>query len=162
MLGEHHDSGAFIMTAPSLTLDAAAIDSRSRELKNQVFVCLAVIANTLGNFLLSVGMHAVQLKPSASPLGYLCIFANPWIDAGVVLLIVWFASQLSLLSWADLSYVLPVTAASYVLTAVLGRIFLHEFISLARWFGICVISTGVMLVVGTAPRAKLSPQEILP
>ena len=73
----------------------------------------------------------------------------------------WFASQLSLLSWADLSYVLPITAASYVLTAVLGKIFLHEFISLARWSGICVISAGVMLVVGTSPRAKLSPREIL-
>jgi len=111
--------------------DATAIDSCSGELKNQVFVCLAVIANTLGNFLLSVGMHAIQLKPSASPLEYLRIFANLWIDAGVILLIVWFASQLSLLSWADLSYVLPITAASYVLTAVLGKIFLHEFISLA-------------------------------
>jgi len=32
------------------------------------------------------------------------------------------------------------TATSYVLTAVLGKIFLHEFISLARWSGICVIS----------------------
>jgi drug/metabolite transporter (DMT)-like permease len=150
------------MTAPILSLEATAIDSRSRELKNQVFVCLAVIANTLGNFLLSLGMHAVQLKPSASPLGYLRIFANPWIDASVVLLTIWFASQLSLLSWADLSYVLPVTAASYVLTTVLGKIFLHEFISLARWSGICVISAGVMLVVGTAPRAKLSAREILP
>jgi len=141
--------------------DATAIDSCSGELKNQVFVCLAVIANTLGNFLLSVGIHAIQLKPSASPLEYLRIFANLWIDAGVILLIVWFASQLSLLSWADLSYVLPITAASYVLTAVLGKIFLHEFISLARWSGICVISAGVMLVVGTSPRAKLSPREIL-
>jgi hypothetical protein len=42
-------------------------------LKNQVFVCLAVIANTLGNFLLSVGMHRIQLQPSASPLEYLRI-----------------------------------------------------------------------------------------
>ena len=150
------------MTEPILTLDATAIGSSGREFKNQLFVCLAVIANTVGNFLLSVGMHAIQLKPSASPMEYLRIFTNPWIDGGVVLLIVWFASQLSLLSWADLSYVLPVTATSYVLTAVLGKIFLHEFISLARWSGICVISAGVMLVVGTCPRGKFSPREIIP
>jgi drug/metabolite transporter (DMT)-like permease len=150
------------MTAPFLTLNATAPNNRSRELKNQVFIFLAVIANTLGNFLLSVGMHAIQLKPSTSPLGYLRIFANPWIDAGVILLILWFASQLSLLSWADLSYVLPVTAASYVLTALLGKIFLHEVISLMRWSGIGVISAGVMLVVGTCPRATLGPREILP
>ena len=150
------------MTEPILTVDTTAIDSTGREFKNQLFVCLAVIANTAGNFLLSVGMHAIQLKPLTSPLGYLHIFANPWIDAGVILLIAWFASQLSLLSWADLSYVLPVTAASYVLTAVLGKIFLHEVISLARWSGIGVISAGVMLVVSTCPRARLGPREILP
>jgi drug/metabolite transporter (DMT)-like permease len=150
------------MTEPILTVDTTAIDSSGREFKHQVFVWLAVIANTAGNFLLSVGMHAIQLKPSASPFEYVRIFTNPWIDGGVVLLIVWFASQLSLLSWADLSYLLPITATSYVLTAVLGKIFLHEFISLARWSGICVISAGVMLVLGTCPRGKLSPREIIP
>ena len=149
------------MTEPIFTVDAS-IDIGGREFKHQVFVWLAVIANTAGNFLLSVGMHAIQLKPSASPFGYLRIFTNPWIDGGVVLLIVWFASQLSLLSWADLSYVLPITATSYVLTAVLGKIFLHEFVSLARWSGICVISAGVMLVVGTGRRGKLSPRDITP
>jgi uncharacterized membrane protein len=130
--------------------------------KNHLFVSLAVVANTVGNFLLSVGMHQIQLSPSASPLEYLSIFANGWFDAGVILLIIWFASQLSLLSWADLSYVLPVTSASYVLTAVLGKLFLHEFISLARWSGIFFISIGVMLVMGTAPRAKTGPRELLP
>ena len=129
------------------------------EMKNHLFVWLAVIANTVGNFLLSVGMHHVQISPTASPLEYLRMFANPWIDAGVLLLIIWLASQLSLLSWADLSYVLPVTSASYVLTAILGHVLLHEFVSLARWSGIFVISIGVTLVMGTSPRAKLASQE---
>jgi len=145
------------MTTRFLALDARATNHRSRELKNQLFVFLAVIANTLGNFLLSVGMHPIQSKPLTSPLEYLHIFANPWIDAGVVLLVVWFASQLSLLSWADVSYVLPVTTASYVLTAVLGKIFLHEILSLARWSGIGIILAGVVLVLGTRPRARLGP-----
>jgi uncharacterized membrane protein len=95
-------------------------------------------------------------------LQYLQIFANPWVDGGVLLLIVWFASQLSLLSWSDLSYVLPITAGSYVLTAVLGKVFLHEVVSVERWLGILVISVGVLLVIGTAPRAKLGPRELLP
>jgi len=107
-------------------------------------------------------MHDMAFKPSGSPVQYIQIFANPWIDAGVILLIVWFVSQLSLLSWADLSYVLPITAGSYVLTAVLGDVFLHEFVSLARWFGIFAISSGVLLVIGTSPRAKLGTGEVLP
>jgi uncharacterized membrane protein len=131
------------------------------KIKHHTCVVLAIIANTLGNFLLSVGMRQMDFQPS-SPLEYLRIFANPWIDAGVLLLIVWFASQLSLLSWSDLSYVLPITGASYVLTAVLGKVFLHEFVSISRWLGILVISLGVVLVVGTAPKAKLGPREVIP
>ena len=132
------------------------------KLKHHTCVVLAVVANTLGNFLLSVGLRHMDFQPSASPLEYLQIFANPWVDGGVLLLIVWFASQLSLLSWSDLSYVLPITGASYVLTAVLGKVFLHEFVSISRWIGILVISLGVVLVIGTAPKAKLGPREILP
>jgi len=150
------------MAAPSLILDQPVTRSSTGDLKNHIFVSLAVIANTLGNFLLSVGMRSMDFKPWASPLQYLRIFANPWIDAGVVLLLIWFAAQLSLLSWADLSYVLPVTAASYVLAAVLGKVFLHEFISISRWFGILAISMGVLLVIGTSPRARLGAREILP
>jgi len=134
--GYRINSIRLFMAASSLTLDKAAVDSPRRELKNHVFVSLAVIANTLGNLLLGVGMGAMDFKPWGSPLQYVRIFANLWIDAGVVLLLVWFAAQLSLLSWADLSYVLPITAASYGLTAVLGKVFLHEFISLSRWCGI--------------------------
>lgn len=107
-------------------------------------------------------MRQMDFRAPASPLEYLHIFANPWIDGGVFLLIVWFASQLSLLSWSDLSYVLPITGASYVLTAVLGKFFLHEFVSLSRWLGILAISVGVILVIGTAPKAKLGPREVLP
>ena len=150
------------MAASSLILEKAAVGTFSREIKNHLFVSLAVVANTLGNFLLSAGMRAMDFKPWGSPLQYIRIFASPWIDAGVILLLVWFAAQLSLLSWADLSYVLPITAASYVLTAVLGKVFLHEFISLSRWFGILAISMGVLLVIGTSPRARLGAREILP
>jgi drug/metabolite transporter (DMT)-like permease len=150
------------MAASSITLDKVTVSSIGRELKNHIFVSLAVVANTLGNFLLSVGMRSIHFQPWGSPLEYLRIFLNPWIGAGVVLLLVWFGAQLSLLSWADLTYVLPVTAGSYVLTAVLGKIFLHEFISLSRWFGILAISMGVLMVIGTKPRAKLGAQVMLP
>ena len=150
------DNGGLLSTEPpAVSLDSTATISRGRECKNQVFVWLAVIANTAGNFLLSFGIHRMDFSPSASPIEYLRIFANPWIDAGVMLLIVWFASQLSLLSWADLSYVIPVTSASYVLTAFLGKVFLHETVSIGRWAGIFVISVGVMLVMGTSPQAKI-------
>ena len=135
--------------------------SRGR-LKNHLFVALAVIANTLGNFLLTFGMRAMDFKLSASPSDYIRFFGNPWIDVGVILLIVWLVAQLTLLSWADLSYVLPITAGSYVLTAVLGKFFLSESISIIRWSGILLISAGVMAVIGTSPKGRLGPREIIP
>jgi uncharacterized membrane protein len=51
-----------------------------------------------------------------------------------------------LLSWADLSYVLPITSVGYVLTAISGRLLLGEQISAARWTGVTLIMAGVVLV----------------
>ena len=118
-------------------------------MKKHLFVWLAVLTNTIGNFLLSVGMHQVQMSHTAYGLEYLRMFANPWIDAGVLLLIIWLASQLSLLSWADLSFVLPVTAFGYFLAAVLGKVFLHEDVTASQWLGTCLIFAGIALVGGT-------------
>jgi uncharacterized membrane protein len=69
-------------------------------------------------------------------------------------LIVWLLSHMALLSWADLSYVLPVTSIGYVMTALAGRLFLHEDISRWRWAGIGLIVLGVMLVARTAPHGS--------
>ena len=91
---------------------------------------------------------------SLSPWPYIAALFNPWVALGVSLLIVWLISQMTLLSWADLSYVLPVTSVGYVLAALAGRLFLHEEISLARWAGIALIMGGVIIVSKTAPRAK--------
>ena len=62
---------------------------------------------------------------------------------GVSLLILWLLARMTLLSWADLTYVLPVTALGYVLTALVAHLFLHEQVSLSRWAGIALIIAGV-------------------
>jgi uncharacterized membrane protein len=76
---------------------------------------------------------------------------NPFVALGISLLIVWLLLHIALLSWADLSYVLPVTSISYALSALAGKLFLHETISSWRWFGILLIVSGVALVARTAP-----------
>ena len=47
---------------------------------------------------------------------------------------------------ADLSFALPLTAASYPLAALLARFYLHEHVSL-RGLGTLVITIGVAIVV---------------
>jgi drug/metabolite transporter (DMT)-like permease len=86
-----------------------------------------------------------------SPLALLTSLFHPWVAIGVGLLVVWTLGHMALLSWADLSYVLPVTASAYVLTAFSGRFFLGENISLTRWAGIALITLGVALVERTPP-----------
>lgn len=81
-----------------------------------------------------------------SPLALVGALFHPWVALGVALLIVWTLTHMALLSWADLSYVMPVTAISYVVTAFAARLLLGENVSLARWIGIVLITAGVTLV----------------
>ena len=118
--------------------------------KTIVLTLIVIFSNVIGNFSLSWGMRKTGPRVFDSPLGYVHALFDPWVALGVSLLVLWMLSQMALLSWADLSYVLPVTSAGYVLAAIAGRVFLHEQISAARWSGIALIMSGVVLVGRTA------------
>jgi drug/metabolite transporter (DMT)-like permease len=118
-------------------------------LKSWICALVVIFSNVSGNFFLKSGMPA-QLE---APLDYITVLLRPAVALGVVLLILWMVSRMALLSWADLSYVLPVTSVGYVLVALAGRVLLHEQITARRWTGIGLIMTGVALVSGgTAPQ----------
>ncbi len=87
------------------------------------------------------------------------LLSNLWLIAGAALLFISMIAQLSLLSWADLTYVLPVTGSGYVLTALLSKFVLHEHVSPFRWAGVALISLGVMLVLETPPHEKPEASE---
>jgi len=67
-------------------------------------------------------------------------------------------SHMALLSWADLSYVLPVTSIGYALVALAGHVFLNEAVSLTRWAGIALIVGGVILVGRTEFNTTRQPE----
>jgi uncharacterized membrane protein len=46
----------------------------------------------------------------------------------------------------NVSFVVPVTALSYVAGAVGGVVFLHERVSFQRWMGVLLVAIGVALV----------------
>ena len=121
-------------------------------LKTRFFTALVVLSGFSGNFSLGWGMRQVGRLVTLSPLAYLRAVFNPFVALGICLLICWLFLHMALLSWADLSYVLPVTSIGYVLSALAGRVFFHESISLWRWAGILLIVSGVALVARTAPR----------
>jgi drug/metabolite transporter (DMT)-like permease len=117
-------------------------DSARLRLKTWICAVLVILSNVFGNYFMKRGMPA-QL---ATPLEYIAALFQPSVALGVALLIVWMLARMALLSWADLSYVLPVTSIGYVLVAIAGRVLLHEEISVKRWAGIALIMAGVALV----------------
>jgi drug/metabolite transporter (DMT)-like permease len=124
-------------------------DHARLRLKTWIFAVVVVFTNVFGNFFLKRGMP----PELATPLAYITVLFHPWVALGLLLLIVWLMMRMALLSWADLSYVVPVTAVGYVLVAVVGKVLLNEQITMKRWAGIGLIVAGVSLVSGgSAPQ----------
>ena len=72
--------------------------------------------------------------------------SNPWLLLGVALQAGFFVMYLTLLSRADVSLVLPMTAMDYIAVALLASLLLGEPVTAARWAGIALIVGGVFLV----------------
>jgi drug/metabolite transporter (DMT)-like permease len=91
-------------------------------------------------------MTALPAVSLSHPMTLIAAVFTPWIGVGIALLIGFFASYLTALSWADLTFVLPATAFGNVIVALLSRFWLHEAISYQRWFGVMLITVGVGFV----------------
>jgi drug/metabolite transporter (DMT)-like permease len=134
------------------------MSSEAARLRLKTWICATVVvfSNVFGNFFMKRGMPA-ELP---NPLAYITALFQPWVSLGVILLILWMLSRMALLSWADLSYVLPVTSIGYVLVALAGRVLLNEQITTTRWAGILLIVAGVALVsVGSTPQTAATRRE---
>jgi len=130
-------------------------------LKTRIFTAIVVLANVFGNSLMTFGVRRHGSALGSSALEYLRVMFHPYVAAGICLLIVWMLARMALLSWADLSYVLPVTAIGYVLVALVGHVFLAEQIPLKRWAGIVLIVAGVAMVsLGSAPRTHTLKSDL--
>ncbi len=127
-----------------------------------------ILFSSFGDVFLSKGMKQVGEISAHNLVQLLSALLNPWVIGGIGLLILFFISWLTALSWADLTYVLPASATGYVIMALLARVFLHEQVSFLRWFGIVLITAGVGFVAGgpvitvheEAPEAVPEPQEV--
>jgi drug/metabolite transporter (DMT)-like permease len=121
----------------------------------QYLILLTVMVTaSFGDALLSRGMSQVGTV-DLHHLGLLfhALF-NLNIMFGICLLIGFFASYMTALSWADLTFVMPATAFGNVLIALLGRFWLHEHLSLSRWLGILLLTSAVGFVANGPARTE--------
>ena len=126
-------------------------------LRTPLVLILAMLAQVIGNILLSKGMKQI-LPGSPSTTSYLLgidyrVLGSHDVWLGVLLLIVFLFLFTALLSWADLSFVLPASSFGYVLNVALAHYLLLEPVSVARWCGTALISVGVIMVSITGSRS---------
>jgi len=114
------------------------------------FVLLVVVAGTSGEMFVSLAMkqmgEVTSFRPAAIARVVLRALKAPWMWTGLGMMALAFFSLLVLLSRANVSFVVPVTALSYVMAALGGRFFLGEQVSTHRWLGVALVCVGVALV----------------
>lgn len=133
----------------------------THRLKSSQYAVLALVMLTasVGDSLLSRGMSEVG-PVDLHHLGRLwhALF-NGYVVLGIVLLIGFFASYMTALSWADLTFVMPATAFGYVVVALLSRFWLGEQLSGMRWAGIGLIVCAVGFVANGPPRTEVGSES---
>jgi len=105
-------------------------------------------------------MHHFPRLLAWQPLPYLQALLNPFVALGISMLILALLTRMALLSVADLSFVLPLTATGYIISALLGKVFLGEEVGSNRWLGTFLIFAGVVLVTSTPERTAAPPAEV--
>lgn len=132
---------------------------RSRNTRTALSLGIAVLANSFGNLLLALAVTRLPAFSAVSMTDYLAsAIRDPFLIPGVALTATYALVQLWLFSWADLSFVVPCIASSYIISTLLAEFILGEHIQLIRWIGVLLICFGVFLVartpVATKPHAE--------
>ncbi len=130
---------------------APATASNAASSRTFRLLALVIILKPVSNVLLAYGVRHFASHLAWNPLLYAEAVFDPFVAAGVLLQIWWLLSRMALLSFADLSFVVPVTAAGYMLSSLLGKFLLHEILTPARWAGIVLICAGSALAGSDRP-----------
>jgi drug/metabolite transporter (DMT)-like permease len=118
--------------------------------RDVVLFFFIIVAGTSGELCVSRAMKSVGEVHDFSPKAILNFVLQslklPWMWLGVALMALGFFSLLAILSFREVSFVVPVSALSYAAGAAGARVFLGEHINRNRWIGIAVVCIGVTIV----------------
>ena len=124
--------------------------------KTYLLIFFMVIFGPLGNVLLGKGMKqigAVSIGNLTEALHVLSrVLTSGTIWLGIGSLMIFFAANMLVLSWADYSYVQPASSVAYGMSALMAHFLLREVVTPTRLVGVAIICLGVLVVGYTPPR----------
>ncbi len=131
-------------------------------IKTLVMILVMVVCANIGDLMLKRGMSqigAVQLSAAGLANAFRLTVTSGTIWIAIVFLLGFTVSYMTVMSWADYSYVMPSGAFGYALLTFLAVVVLHERVSARRWLGVLLICIGVLLVSRTKPRTTEAARQ---
>jgi drug/metabolite transporter (DMT)-like permease len=125
-------------------------------------LALVLFLRPFGNLSLAWGMRHFSGVLALNPFLYMRALFNPYVAIGIGALIFGLLTRMALLSLADLSVVLPLTASGYILSTLLGKFFLREEVTVYRWLGTILIFAGALVVGLSNRRSEPRDSSVLP
>lgn len=118
---------------------------------NPWFLVLTVVAATvLGDLLQSIEMkrhgEIQSFHPRGLPSLFVTLAQKKFLILGIFFMAISFFAFMTLLETADLSFAVPVSAASLVLETILAKLVLKERVDARRWAGALLVLGGVLLL----------------
>lgn len=114
-----------------------------------ILLLITVVLGSFGQVSMKKGLMSlggIKLTEILSRKLFDVVFQK-YVLIGIILYsfstLLWFV----ILSRAELSFVYPLIALGYVLTALLARLIFNELITPVRWFGILLILGGAALIM---------------
>ena len=133
------------------------------KLSTFILLLIAMTSNSFGDVLLSrtmsrLGAVAVNSASDIMPLARNVLSQGTfWI--AILCFTVFFVLWSLLLAREDVSFIMPLTAVTYVISALLAGPVLGETVTPLRWLGTIIIVIGVSIVAGTGKDNSGPPPE---
>ena len=115
-----------------------------------LMIAIVVLGGSAGDVFITKGMKQIGEISTVHPRKLVSIamkvLTNKNFMVGILFMACSFFAFLAVLSWADLSFVLPATSLSFVITTVGAKFILKEQISRIRLAGTLLVCVGVALI----------------
>lgn len=125
----------------------------SDKISTFIYLLIAMTSNSFGDVLLSRTVNGLG-NTEICDINDILTIANTvlsqssfWI--AILCFTVFFGLWTMLMSKEDISYLMPLSAVTYVISGLLAGPMLGEYVSAMRWSGIILIVIGVSLVAST-------------